>query len=95
MARRNLRQWSTVFRGLANPYRLRIIALLQRNGSMSVSALTEALGITIKNTSRNLSIMQNLDILESEGRDGHVFYRLNHRLADDIRQVLHTAVPKG
>jgi DNA-binding transcriptional ArsR family regulator len=94
MAKRNLRQWATIFRGFGNPSRLRILELLRLNSSMSVSALAESLGITIKNTSRNLNILQNLDILESEGKDGHVFYRLNRSLEGDVSKILRLILPK-
>lgn len=85
MVRRNLRQWATVFRGLGNPNRLRILQLLSKTEKMAVSSLAEDLGITLKNTSRNLSILLNLDLIEFKGRHDRVYYSLNVKLGSDIK----------
>jgi len=55
---------------------------------MSVTEISEKIGISLKSTSKNLIILQNLDILESEGKNNHVWYRLNQSLPKDIRRVI-------
>lgn len=89
---RNLRQWATIFRGLGNPNRLRILKILTENKQKSVSELAEDLGITIKNASRNLGILSNLDLVEFQGKHDRVYYSLNPYLAEDIRKILRVSL---
>ena len=87
MSERNLKQWATVYRGLGNPNRLRILKMLSKTEKMSVSELADELGITLKNTSRNLSILLNLDLVEFQGRQDRVYYSINSKLADDVERI--------
>lgn len=86
--KRNLRQWATIHRGLGNQSRLRILKLLSDHGTMSVSVLAEELGISFKNTSRNLRILQGLDIIEFEGRHDKVYYNISSTLDPEIKKIL-------
>lgn len=88
MGNRSLKQWATIFRGLGNPNRLRILKLLSQTEKMAVSALAEELGISLKNTSRNLSILLQLDLVEFQGKHDRVYYSLNSSLADEISKIL-------
>ena len=85
---RNLKQWATIYRGLGNPNRLRILRILSEVKQLSVSELAKELEITLKNTSRNLGILLNLDLLEFIGRHDRVYYRLNPKMAEDIKHIL-------
>ncbi|TSA45335.1 ArsR family transcriptional regulator [bacterium] len=84
----DLRQWGTVFRGLGNPNRLKILKLLSQNDKLSVSELADELDITLKNTSRNLGILLNLDLVEFRGKHDRVYYSVNSRLAKEVAQIL-------
>ena len=86
--KRELRQWATIFRGLGNPNRLKTLQLLSKKQEISVSELADELGITLKNTSRNLGILLNLDLVVFQGKRDRVYYSLNPALARDLRQVL-------
>jgi len=86
--RRSIKQWATICRGLGSPNRLQILKILRSRGSSSVTELSEELGITLKNTSRNLSILSNLDLVQFKGRVGRVFYELNPDLNTDIKKIL-------
>ncbi len=88
MAGKNLHQWSVIFKALGNSYRLQIIKLLKKQGKMSVSDITGELGISIKNTSRNLIILQNVDILKSLGKSDHVYYEINPELTKDLKRII-------
>ena len=88
MANKNSNQWSVIFKALGNPYRVQIIKLLFKLGKTSVSDVTKELGISIKNTSRNLIILQNIDILKSQGKSDHVYYEINPEVDKDIKQIL-------
>ena len=67
---------------------MQILKILRSRGSSSVTELSEELGITLKNTSRNLSILSNLDLVQFKGRVGRVFYELNPDLNTDIKKIL-------
>ena len=86
--KKSLKQWAIIYKGLGNPNRLKILELLDKKGRMSVSIIAEELGITLKNTSRNLIILANLDLVESEGKQDRVYYSLNPRLPAEIKQII-------
>lgn len=88
MIKKDLRQWATIYRGLGNPNRLKILKLLSDREKMAVSELSDELGISLKNTSRNLSILLNLDLVQNEGKHDRVYYSLNPRLSDDLKRIL-------
>ncbi len=88
MGNKNISQWAKIFRGLANPYRLQIVKHLHDNGKTAVSELADKIGISIKNTSRNLRILHDLEILESLGKTDHVFYSVNAKIDGEINQIL-------
>ena len=90
--KRNLQQWAILFKALGSPYRLRILQLLERQEEMTVTMLTTKLNISLKNTSRNLSILQNLGLVESMGKQGHVPYRLSRRLPTEAIKVLRSSI---
>lgn len=89
-----LKKWATVFRGLGNQNRLHILQLLHRKGPMSVTELSEELEISFKNTSRNLSILSGLDMVEFEGHKDRIYYTLSTRLSDEVKKILKIAVLK-
>lgn len=88
MPNKNTNQWSILFKALGNPYRLDIIKLLNKQGKTAVSDISKEVGISIKNTSRNLGILQNLDILKSQGKTDHVYYEINPDLEKDLKTIL-------
>lgn len=83
-----MKRWTIVFRALANINRLKIIAMLFHGERMNVSEIAAALWISFKATSNHLAILKNLDVLETEGTAGHVFYSLNPHLSKDFRGIL-------
>lgn len=85
---KDLAQWATLYRGLGNPNRLRILKLLNKTDKLSVSELAEELGISLKNTSRNLAILNNLDLVKFQGRKDRVYYSLNKDTTKNVKTVL-------
>ncbi|KKW23305.1 MAG: hypothetical protein UY65_C0005G0007 [Parcubacteria group bacterium GW2011_GWA2_51_12] len=92
MNKRDLKQWEIVFKGLGSANRLRILQLLRSRGLMSVTELSEELGISFKNTSRNLRILANLDLVDAKGKHDRVFYTVSPRLEGEVRKVLTTSI---
>ena len=73
----NARRRTVVFRALAKINRLNIIKMLADGRKISVTDIAEELKISLKATSNHLMLLKNLDVLESEGKLGHVFYSFN------------------
>jgi len=88
MVKRDIKSWAILYRGLGNQNRLRILQLLKQKKRLSVSELAEELKITIKNTSRNLNILSNLDLVRFQGGQGRVYYFLNENIPSDISEIL-------
>ncbi|MDO8561176.1 MAG: metalloregulator ArsR/SmtB family transcription factor [bacterium] len=83
-----MKRWTAVFRVLANINRLKIIKTLDGGCSMNVSDIAEHLGISFKATSNHLAMLKNLDVLESRGIAGHVFYSINLGMPKDLRKAI-------
>ena len=77
-------RWTIVFKALSNINRLKIIRLLMTRGEMHVTDIAEALKISITATSNHLIMLQKLEVLETEGKGGHVFYALNAHMPRDF-----------
>ena len=83
-----MKRWTVVFRALANINRLKIIAMLSDGRKMNVGDIAEALNISFKATSNHLAMLKNLDVLESQGIAGHVFYSINSQMPKDFQKVV-------
>ncbi len=88
MNNKNIHKWSRIFRGLANPHRLEMIKLLKKNGKTAVSVLAKEVGISVKNTPRNLRILHDLEILESLGKSDHIFYSIYTGLDKEVNLII-------
>ncbi len=84
----NIKRWTIVFRVLSSPNRLKIIKMLSGKRKMTVGDISVNLKVSFNAVSNNLAILKNLDILEAEGRDGHVFYSINSKMPNDFRKIL-------
>ncbi len=82
------KRWIIIFKTLGNINRIRIIKMLINGDSISVTGIAEKLSISIKSTSRHLLILQNLDLLDSQGKGGFVFYYFNKNLPSDFKQAV-------
>lgn len=63
-----------VFKTLADPTRVRILALLERE-ELAVQELMEALGMAQSRVSRHLGILRDAGLLRDRREGTHVFYR--------------------
>ena len=81
------KRWTIVFKALGNLNRIKIIQMLSKGAKLNVTDIADELGISLKATSQHLIILQNLDVLEAEGMQGHVFYSLNKTLPNDIKNA--------
>ena len=84
---KNYTRWTTVFKVLANPNRLKIIELVSKR-AMNVGDIADALKISITATSNHLVMLQKLEVLVSEGKDGHVYYSVNKMMPQDFANAI-------
>lgn len=83
-----MQRWTKIFKILANINRLKIIEFLSKRKSLSVGETAGLLHLSLKATSKHLLLLHHLDIVESVGKKGHVFYSLNPKMPKDIREAL-------
>jgi DNA-binding transcriptional ArsR family regulator len=83
------KKWVNIFKALSNINRLKIIEmLLGGNKELTVTQIADKLGISIKSTSKHLIMLQNLDVLECEGRNGRVFYKFSQSVPQDFKSII-------
>jgi DNA-binding transcriptional ArsR family regulator len=82
------KKWVSVFKALSNINRLKIIEMLFSGANLSVTQISDKLGISLKSTSKHLIILQNLNLLESEGKSGHVFYKFSKIIPADFKNII-------
>ena len=79
---------ANLFKGLAHPYRIRILELLAEDDEVSVAALQAETELEPSHLSQHLSVLRRHHLVASERRASHVYYRL----ADPrIRELLAVA----
>lgn len=67
---------ANLFKGLAHPFRIRILELLADAPEVSVSEMLEAIDLEASHLSQHLSVLRRHRLVTSERRGSHVFYRL-------------------
>lgn len=79
---------ANLFKGLAHPFRIRLLELLSDSPELTVSALQAETELEASHLSQHLSVLRRHHLVVSERRGSHVFYRL----ADPrIRELLAVA----
>ena len=79
---------ANLFKGLAHPFRIRLLELLSDSPELTVSALRAETELEPSHLSQHLSVLRRHHLVVSERRGSHVFYRL----ADPrIRELLAVA----
>ncbi len=85
---KSMKRWTQIFKALANTNRLKIIKLLSNGSALNVSDIAGEIGISLNATSKHLILLSNLDILDSKGKEGHVFYNLNLKMPADLKKSI-------
>jgi len=67
---------ATVLKAMANPTRLYIIEVLNKN-TCSVNELTEMIGADVSTVSKHLSVLKNAGLIGSEKKGNQVYYHLS------------------
>ena len=85
---KDLQRWTVVFKALANINRLKMISFLHKKGRLNVGDIAEELKISVTATSNHLVMLQKLQVLTSEGKDGHVFYTFNSQMPPEFAKPI-------
>ncbi|ALJ20260.1 ArsR/SmtB family transcription factor [Microbacterium sp. No. 7] len=74
---------ANLFKGLAHPFRIRVLELLAASPEVSVAELQRETGLEASHLSQHLSVLRRHRLVEAERRASHVYYRLaDPRVAD-------------
>jgi len=76
-----------LFKGLAHPFRIRILELLSESDEVSVAALLEETGLEASHLSQHLAVLRRHRLVESERRASNVYYRLANRRTAEMLAV--------
>ncbi|MGM7668939.1 ArsR/SmtB family transcription factor [Microbacterium sp. A93] len=78
---------ANLFKGLAHPFRIRILELLSDSDEVSVAQMLAETGLEASHLSQHLAVLRRHRLVESERRGSHVYYRLAHRQAAEMLAV--------
>lgn len=78
---------ANLFKGLAHPFRIRILELLATGGEVSVADLQRDTGLEASHLSQHLAVLRRHRLVASERRASHVFYRLADDAVADLLAV--------
>ena len=84
-----MKEWTKVFKALGNENRLKILRLLTKKRELPVKAIGEYIGMGIKSTSKHLIILANLNMLQSQGKMGSVWYALHPSIRPEVHHIIH------
>lgn len=85
---KHLKEWTRNFKALANEIRLQILYLLDKEGELAVKTISNKLGRGVKITSKHLGILSNIGFLQSHGKLGSVYYKLDPDLRDEVKHII-------
>lgn len=78
---------ANLFKGLAHPYRIRILELLAGASEVSVTDLQSETELEASHLSQHLAVLRRHRLVESERRASHVYYRLADRRTAELLSV--------
>jgi len=84
----NEKDWAKIYKALGNENRIKIIKMLHSSHKLSVTEIQHKLGISYRWVSINLNNLKRVGIVESEGKQGRVFYYLNPSLSQAIHNTI-------
>ena len=77
-----------ILKALANRRRLAILKYLRNHREASVGKIAGVIHLSFKATSRHLSILSSVSLLDKEQRSLQVFYRLPKDIAQFIKLII-------
>jgi DNA-binding transcriptional ArsR family regulator len=83
-----LKNIEKILKSLGNRRRLAIIKYLLRAKEDNVANIAESINLSFKATSKHLSVLRQLDIIDSRQQSLNVFYRLSETMPKIAREVI-------
>lgn len=93
--RENTDEQAAVFSALADPIRLKLVKLLQRQrdpDALCVNALAGLLGVTQSAVSQHLRVLKAIGLVKGERRDYHIHYFVNQDMLEKCRGLTTAAL---
>lgn len=84
-----MKEFEKQLKAVANRRRLEIIKYLKRTKEVSVSDLADHLRLSLRSTSKHLSVLASQEVVEREQRSAAVYYRL----ASVQKQLISKVIP--
>lgn len=78
---------ANLFKGLAHPYRIRVLEILSGVDEAPVAQLIAETGLEASHLSQHLSVLRRYGLVVSERRANDVFYRLAFAQVADLLRV--------
>jgi ArsR family transcriptional regulator len=91
----NTDEEAAVFAALADPTRLRLVKLLQRQrdpDALCVNALAALLGVTQSAVSQHLRVLKAIRLVKGERWGYHIHYLVNQDVLEKYRKLASTAL---
>jgi ArsR family transcriptional regulator len=86
---------AAVFGALADPTRLKLVKLLQRQrdpDALCVNALARLLGVTQSAVSQHLRVLKAIGLVKGERRGYHIHYFVNQDMLEKFRKLISAAL---
>jgi len=87
----NANEQAAVFGALADPTRLKLLKLLQRQrdpDALCVNALAGLLGVTQSAISQHLRVLKAIELVKGERRGYHIHYFVNQDMLEKCRKLV-------
>lgn len=81
---------ANLFKGLAHPYRIRILEILSGADEASVGEMLADTGLTPSHLSSHLAVLRRYGLVVSDRRASEVFYRLAYPQVAELLKVART-----
>jgi len=91
----NTDEQAAVFSALADPTRLKLVKLLQRQrdpDALCVNALASLLGVTQSAVSQHLRVLRAIGLVKGERRGYHIHYFINRDVLERCRRLVTEAL---
>ena len=77
-----------ILKALANPRRLQILAFLKKEKEAIVSVIAQQIKLSIRSTSKHLSILHASRIIQKEQKSLEVYCSLGHNHPKHVKEIL-------
>lgn len=85
---KEIKNLEKILKVFANSRRLFILKLLLKKKEMSVGSIAKSLKISFKATSKHLTALSNIDVLDKRQEGLIVYYRINKSLGKNLKLLI-------